>query len=482
MKKISYFNPVPQHAQVVKSPHYHPQPNKPGKGHEPNKPGKGYVRDETAIILKPSTPEVTEFGSQIVGIADPFVTIITTYNDQQYQTNADAQGSWSLNNPISGAGSVTIVAVNAKGIVSLEIGLAQIAPLPPSIPVFSQEGDYLVGTADPHVTVVVRHNGVEYNTEADVNGQWTLLNPMVPGTFIEVFARNEIGEESPSIISGMAPLPEIPVFPDWAPITPVILEQGEYLSGKATPHTQIIVTANGHEYSTSVDGQGNWSLLNPIAQGGTLEIYAVNDLGIRSNIIALAIPVVFPEPELPVIEPEQPSYILFELVVPTILENGEQLAGEAMPYGKIVILANNQEYMTYANANGEWSIENPIAQGGFLTLYSENAAGQRSETISLAKINFPLNVEQHASIEDILTTVIEQDEESASLENDSQDIQVDLTLLLQDTETPTTSVALIELIVLEVLEESFEAPYFADQNINSQLIQQQLFDQINIIG
>lgn len=184
MKKISYFNPVPQHAQVVKSPHYHPQPNKPGKGHEPNKPGKGYVRDETAIILKPSTSEVTEFGSQIVGIADPFVTIIATYNGQQYQTTADAQGSWSLNNPISGTGSVTIVAVNAKGIVSLEIGLAQIAPLPPSIPVFSQEGDYLVGTADPHVTVVVRHNGVEYNTEADANGQWILLNPIVPGTFI----------------------------------------------------------------------------------------------------------------------------------------------------------------------------------------------------------------------------------------------------------------------------------------------------------
>ena len=91
-------------------------------------------------------------------------------------------------------------------------------------------------------------------------------------------------------------------------------------------------------------------------------------------------------------------------------------------------------------------------------------------------------MEQHASIEDILTTAIEQDEESASLENDHQDIQVDLTLLLQDIERPTTSVSLIEPIVVEAREESFEVPYFADQNINSQLIQQQLFDQINIIG
>lgn len=154
--------------------------------------------------------------------------LLQLINGQQYQTTAtataDAQGNWSLHNPISGTGSVMIVAVNAKGIVSLEIGLAQIAPLSPSIPVFSQEGDYLVGMADPHVTVVVRHNGIEYNTEADANEQWTLLNPMVPGTFMEVFARNELGEESPPFISGMAPLPEIPVFPDWAPIIPVILE------------------------------------------------------------------------------------------------------------------------------------------------------------------------------------------------------------------------------------------------------------------
>lgn len=47
----------------------------------------------------------------------------------------------------------------------------------------------------------------------------------------------------------------------------MILDQGEYLSGQATPYTQIVVTANGHEYTASVDHEGNWSMLNPIAQG-----------------------------------------------------------------------------------------------------------------------------------------------------------------------------------------------------------------------
>lgn len=515
MKKTSHFNLVPQHAQAIKSPQSHPQPNNPGKGNEPNKPGKGYGRDEdeTVIILQPSTPEVTEFEAQIIGTADPFVTIIATYNDQQYQTTADAPGNWSLLNPISGTGLVTIVAVNAEGIASSEIslgrisftkpnvpevtefeaqisgvadpfvtivvthegqqyqttadaqgnwsllnpilgtgsvtivainaegissqqiGLAQIAPPPPSIPVFSQEEGYLVGTADPHITVVVRHNGIEYSIEADADGQWMLLNPLVPGTTMEVFSRNEFGEESPSIISGMAPLPEIPIFPGWTPITPVILDQGEYLSGKATPYTQIIVTANGHEYTASVDHEGNWSMLNPIAQGGTLELYAVNSLGLRSEIIALAIPMVFPEPQPPIEEPEQPIYIVFEPVVPTVLENDEQLAGQAMPYGKIVIFAYGLEYVTYANANGEWSIENPIAQGGFITLYSENAAGDRSDSISVAKLNFPVIEEQQVSLEELLTVAIEQQEPTESSGQEIPETYINLALFLENIQT-----------------------------------------------
>ena len=437
MKKTSHFNLVPQHAQAIKSPQSHPQPNNPGKGHESNKPGKGYGRDEdeTVIILQPSTPEVTEFKAQIIGTADPLVTIIATYNDQQYQTTADAQGNWSLPNPILRTGYVTIVAINAEGISSQQIGLAQIAPPPPSIPVFSQEEGYLVGTADPHITVVVRHNGIEYSIEADADGQWMLLNPLVPGTTMEVFARNEFGEESPSIISGMAPLPEIPIFPGWTPITPVILDQGEYLSGKATPYTQIIVTANGHEYTASVDHEGNWSMLNPIAQGGTLELYAVNSLGLRSEIIALAIPMVFPEPQPPIEEPEQPIYIVFEPVVPTVLENDEQLAGQAMPYGKIVIFAYGLEYVTYANANGEWSIENPIAQGGFITLYSENAAGDRSDSISVAKLNFPVIEEQQVSLEELLTVAIEQQEPTESSGQEIPETYINLALFLENIQT-----------------------------------------------
>lgn len=93
MKKTSHFNLVSQHAQAIKLSQSHPQPNNPGKGHEPNKPGKGYGRDETVIILQPSTPEVTEFEAQIIGTADPFVTIIAMYNNQQYQTTADTQGN-----------------------------------------------------------------------------------------------------------------------------------------------------------------------------------------------------------------------------------------------------------------------------------------------------------------------------------------------------------------------------------------------------
>jgi len=424
------------------------------------------------VIKQPSTPEVTDFSVQtITGTADPKAKINVTYEDQQYQTTADAKGFWSINNPIIGAGSVTIVAINAQGVASQEISLAQLPSLP-STPLFSQVGDYLEGTADPHVTVVVRHEGVEYSVEPDENGNWSLLNPLVPGTAIEVFARNEFGLESPTIVSYVPPDPVIPPIPQVVPYAPEVVEVGKKLTGTAMPHAQIVAVSNSQEYTTIADEDGNWSLENPIAQGGTLEIYLITNEGLKSPSISLVIPVILPEPPQ---EPEESSYILFELVIPNILKNDEQLAGQAMPYGKIVILANDVEYITYADENGEWWIENPIAQGGFLTLYSENIAGERSESISIAKLNFPVIEEQQASIEEILVLGNENTPDTLSILIPQLDNDIDVNLLLQGIETPSAVTPLnplFETPVQEIMPSSpivystqdLLQPAFAEQN------------------
>lgn len=184
------------------------------------------------------------------------------------------------------------------------------------------------------------------------------------------------------------------------------------------------------------------------------------------------IPVILPEPPQ---EPEESSYILFELVIPNILKNDEQLAGQAMPYGKIVILANDVEYITYADENGEWWIENPIAQGGFLTLYSENIAGERSESISIAKLNFPVIEEQQASIEEILVLGNENTPDTLSILIPQLDNDIDVNLLLQGIETPSAVTPLnplFETPVQEIMPSSpivystqdLLQPAFAEQN------------------
>lgn len=248
MKKTSHFNLVPQHAQAIKSPQSHPQPNNPGKGHEPNKPGKGYGRDETVIILQPSTPEVTEFEAQIIGTADPFVTIIATYNNQQYQTTADSHGNWSLLNPISGTGLVTIIAVNAEGIASSEISLGKISCTKPNTPEVIEFGAQIIGVADPFVTIVVTHEGQQYQTTADAQGNWSLPNPILRTGSVTIVAINAEGISSQQI--GLAqitpPPPSIPVFSQ---------EEG-YLVGTADPHITVVVRHNGIEYSTEADADG----------------------------------------------------------------------------------------------------------------------------------------------------------------------------------------------------------------------------------
>jgi len=263
MKKALVYTPVPVQQFIFKLL----------QSISVNKPGKGHGRDETAVIKQPATPEITNFTSKtITGTTDPKAKIIVTYEGQQYQTTTDAKGFWIINNPIIGAGSVTIIAVNAQGVASQEISLAQLPSLP-STPAFSQVGDYLEGTADPDVTVVVRHEDVEYSVESDENGNWSLLNPLVPGTAIEVFARNEFGLESPTIVSYLPPDPVFPTIPQVIPDAPEVVEVGEELMGTVMPHAKIVAVTNGQEYTTISDQDGNWSLANPIAQGGTVEIY-----------------------------------------------------------------------------------------------------------------------------------------------------------------------------------------------------------------
>lgn len=155
-----------------------------------------------------------------------------------------------------------------------------------------------------------------------------------------------------------------------SPKVPDVFERNEYLIGTADPYSTVVLVSANTEYRIQADAQGNWRIENPIINGGSLTIYAVNALGLRSEEMGIAI----------ILPPE----IVTAPSTPVIHEQGEYLSGTADPNNMIVIHSNGVQYQIKADAQGNWSIENPILDGGSLMLYAENESGLQSEQIGLA--------------------------------------------------------------------------------------------------
>ena len=130
--------------------------------------------------------------------------------------------------------------------------------------------------------------------------------------------------------------------------------------------------------------------------------------------------------------PENPSYLL---PAPEVTLNTEKLEGNAFQQAKIIVTANGQEYVTYANESGFWSMDNPIQNGGFATIVAEDSRGVQSPEISIAKLILA-QPESSAELTEILLVSDELSDEQSENQIDSpnEPIQavINLDTLLQD--------------------------------------------------
>jgi len=158
-----------------------------------------------------------------------------------------------------------------------------------------------------------------------------------------------------------------------------------------------------------------------VANGGMLMIVVEDQFGQQSPAIGLVFPFIQTSPE-------NPSYLL---PAPEVTLNTEKLEGNAFQQAKIIVTANGQEYVTYANESGFWSMDNPIQNGGFATIVAEDSRGVQSPEISIAKLFL---AQPESSVE--LTEILLASDEQSENQNDSQiePIQsvINLDTLLQD--------------------------------------------------
>jgi hypothetical protein len=284
------------------------------------------------------------------------------------------------------------------------------AHLSPTTPEILESNTYLIGTADPFSTVVLVATDAEYRIQADVNGNWRIENPIAQGGSLTIYAVNLLGLRSEEFSIAVIPSPESVILPS----VPVILEHDAELSGTADANVTIVVQAEGEEYRVKADADGFWTMANPIANGGSLMLYAENDSGLQSEQIGLAI--LMPEiPQMP--EP------------PQVMVNSEVLSGTALANHKIIVTANAQEYVTYSDATGQWTMDNPIKHGGFASIVAENDQGVRSAEIQIAKLAF-FEHETEVQITDILLLAEETSSNDEPKHSNEIDVNLDLSALL----------------------------------------------------
>lgn len=118
-------------------------------------------------VLPPQAPDILTHDEWITGYADPESVVVMRHSDVVIRITPDEMGFWQVLNPIYGVGgSVLFYAENEYGLTSHEVGFA-VLPMVPSVPNIVENGEYLVGTADPDSTVVMEHQGIE--TRIEVN-------------------------------------------------------------------------------------------------------------------------------------------------------------------------------------------------------------------------------------------------------------------------------------------------------------------------
>lgn len=361
----------------------------------------------------PSTPEVTGLDDLLTGTAEPKSWVIISVGETVTRVKVDKQGHWQIENPLIECGVATIYAVNHHGLRSEAIMIAPIAEpiVLPKMPEIIEKGEYLIGKAEAGNTVVVTYGEQEFITVADENGDWSILNPLTTTGAISIVAIDQDGNRSEALHTAQIILPQ----------AVTILESGAVISGTAAPNTTVVIESDQAVYRIQVDENGNWSIENPVAQGGTLMIVVEDQFGQQSPAIGLAFPFI----QIP---PENPSYLL---PAPEVTVNSEKLEGNAFQQAKIIVTANGQEYVTYANESGFWSMDNPIQNGGFATIVAEDSRGVQSPEISIAKL---ILAQPESSAE--LTEILLVSDELSENQNDSQiePIQavINLDTLLQD--------------------------------------------------
>ncbi|HGT4487965.1 TPA: Ig-like domain-containing protein [Escherichia coli] len=344
-------------------------------------------------------------------------TVVVKFAGQTFTTTVQAGGGWSLTIPASavsslpdGAAEITATVTNISGntgdtsrtiTVDSQAPALSIDPLTADNIINATESGQdlqITGTTDaqPGQTVTVTLNGQTYQGVVQSDGTWSVTVPaanvgaLADGNATVTASVNDVAG-NPTSVSRVA---LVDATPPVVTINPVATDnvintpehtQAQIISGTVTGAQAgdiVTVTLNNSDYTTVVDGSGNWSLGVPasvvsgLVDGSYPVSVSVTDRAGNSGSQSLTVTVNTAAPLIGI------NSIAGDDVI-NASEKGTdvQITGTSdQPVNTaITVTLNGQNYTTTTDASGNWSVTVPAS--------AVIALGQANYTVTAAVTN-----------------------------------------------------------------------------------------------
>ncbi|MEF6841293.1 Ig-like domain-containing protein [Escherichia coli] len=341
-------------------------------------------------------------------------TVTVTLAGQSFTTTVQADGSWSLTVPSAamgnlpdGAVAITASVTDLSGNTGNTSRTITVDSQAPALSIDSLTADNIInaaesgqdlpitGTTDaqPGQTVTVTLNGQTYQGVVQSDGTWSVTVPaanvgaLADGNATVTASVNDVAG-NPTSVSRVA---LVDATPPVVTINPVATDnvintpehtQAQIISGTVTGAQAgdiVTVTLNNSDYTTVVDGSGNWSLGVPasvvsgLVDGSYPVSVSVTDRAGNSGSQSLTVTVNTAAPLIGI------NSIAGDDVI-NASEKGTdvQITGTSdQPVNTaITVTLNGQNYTTTTDASGNWSVTVPAS--------AVTALGQANYTVTAA--------------------------------------------------------------------------------------------------
>ena len=326
-------------------------------------------------------------GVAISGTAEARSSIRLTWGGEEFSTQADLAGIWTLTVPsaqvpASGNTTVSVVATdvnnNAASPVTRAVSVDTTSPAQPLINVLSQDdvlavsevanGVVLTGVADAGVKVLLSWgNGTQYSTDADALGEWLISIPSTavpaPGmTAITVQAEDAAGNLSGVVsrdvtVFGVLTAPVIlPVMGDDI-VNVADSANGIALKGLAPANTLVRIVWGATEVTVETDSIGNW-----VAQFGLADLPADGNATITATIVDALGAEFGSSSRLVAIDTTSPNPVLLTTIAQNNFVNaveksaGVVVSGTAEAGSKVDVNWGESTKTINASSTGAWTV------------------------------------------------------------------------------------------------------------------------------